>query len=122
MYKTTSRNRQATRREPTYTEKSVPRDASAKAANSQRAPYYWDIKRCVDHKINLPSCIPPNTPPWVLIEIERFGGSALWVTKNYYWQKKYREEVEAETEYKKNKQSPKVMIYQNMKQIWSVER
>lgn len=121
MYKTASRNRQAPRREPTYAEKNVPRDASAKAANSQRAQYYWDIKRCVDNKTNLPSFIPPNIPPWVIIEIGKFGGAAAWVTKNYYWQKKYMEDVEAETVYK-NKQSPNVMIYKNMKQIWSVER
>lgn len=121
MYKTTSKNRQAPRREPTHPEKKIPVDASAKAANSQRAPYYWGIKQCVDHNTNLPSRIPPNTPQWVIIEIEKFGGVVEWVKKNYFWQKKYREEVEEALE-SKNKQSPNVMVYRDTKQIWSVQR
>jgi hypothetical protein len=88
MYKTTSKNRQKPcRKEKNRSNTNLASLSAAEDANKKRSKYFWEIERSVYNQMPLPN----NIPPWVIIEIERFGGVVSWVKRNYYWQKRYRE-------------------------------
>lgn len=104
MYKSTSKNRQKPCRKETY--KKVPSQNAADDANKRRSEFFWEIVNCFYYQKALPS----NLPPWVTIEIERFGGARSWVKKNYYWQIKYKEEQQTMSEIR-NSKSPSIVFY-----------
>lgn len=58
--------------------------------NTRRSKYFWEVKKCLDIRKALPSSLPL----WLITEFNVFGGADIWVKRNYYWQKKCRDERE----------------------------